>query len=488
MNRKVRELLFRYLKLAGIGAAGAFVTLMLVGIYALNQKPDLKVWHTARLDEEFTVKSKVSTFSDYIALEDRLFTQLAEKVFDQIETEDKQAINRYFRGFLFDAGKALPDWNRSFELSPDQGSSSPSRGVLLIHGLSDSPYSLRKIGLELQSQGAHVLGLRVPGHGTAPSGLTRVKWQDMAAAVEIAMKHLREKVGEKPLFIVGYSNGGALAVRYALSSLEREELPRLDGIALISPEIGITPAAAFAVWQGRIGGLLGLSKLKWTDVSPEYDPYKYNSFPVNAGDLAHRLTKINRESMRKLGAGGKLEDFPPVLAFQSVVDATVSAPALVKDLFFHLPDQGHELVLFGLNRRAGFGPLYRTDPAEQLEILLAQTGRSFTLSLLNSENETDDKVALRTWAVGESGAVVKKTSMHWPDEVYSLSHVALPFCKEDPVYGMRKESGVSLGHLDLRGEKGVLKISGNDMMRLRWNPFYPYLESRILGHFGLQAP
>ncbi|MDF1860520.1 MAG: alpha/beta fold hydrolase [Verrucomicrobiales bacterium] len=485
MNKKARELLCRYLKLLGIGLAGAFITLLVVGVYALNQKPDLKVWHTARLDEEFTVKSDVSTFSEYLALEDRLFTQLGEKVFDEIEPEDEQVINRYFHGFLFDSEKEVPNWNRSFELPPNPGAGPPSLGVLLIHGLSDSPYSLRKVGQELQSRGAHVVGLRVPGHGTAPSGLTRVKWQDMAAAVEIAMKHLQKKVGKKPLYVVGYSNGGALAVRYALSSLEIEELPRLEGIALISPEIGITPAAAFAVWQGRIGGLLGLSKLKWTDVIPEYDPYKYNSFPVNAGDLAHRLTKINRESMGKLGAADKLEDFPTVLAFQSVVDATVKAPALVKDLFFHLPDRGHELVLFGLNKKAGFEPLYHANPAEQLVTLLAQPKRSFTLTLLSSQTDTDNKVTLRKWAVGESNAVEEETEMRWPERVYSLSHVALPFSEEDPVYGMKKDSGVSLGHLDLRGEKGVLKISGNNMMRLRWNPFYPYLESRILGHFGL---
>ena len=485
MPLKTRAILILSLKVLSIALAGAVITLLSVGIYTLNQKPDLKVWHTAHLDEEFTVKSEVTSFSDYLTLENRLFTQLEKKVLDQIQPEDKQPINRYHRGSFVDPEQHDRNWNRSFELTADPNGEALKVGVLLIHGLSDSPYSLRSIGQELHAKGAHVVALRVPGHGTAPSSLVRTKWQDMAAAVELAILHLKEAVGDKPLYIVGYSNGGALAVRYALTSLEKEELPRVTGMALISPEIGISPAAALAVWQGRIGSLLGLGKLKWTDVNLEYDPYKYSSFPVNAADLAHRLTETNRSSMGKLAKAGKLDDFPEVIAFQSVVDATVKAPALVKDLFFHLPEKNHELVLFGLNHRVGFAPLYSEDPATQLVTLLEQPGRSFDLTVLTSRTESKEEVVVRKWPVGKSEPTEEATSLNWPEEIYSLSHVALPFSPEDPIYGKKKESGISLGHLDLRGEKGVLRISGNDMMRLRWNPFYSYLESRTLEHFGL---
>ena len=81
----------------------------------------------------------------------------------------------------------------------------------------------------------------------------------MAAAVEIAVSHLKEKVGDEPLFIVGYSNGGALAVHYTLKTLEDAQLPKVSGLALISAEIGITAAAALAIWQERIGSLLRLT-------------------------------------------------------------------------------------------------------------------------------------------------------------------------------------------------------------------------------------
>jgi alpha-beta hydrolase superfamily lysophospholipase len=79
----------------------------------------------------------------------------------------------------------------------------------------------------------------------------------MSAAVILAMKHLESKVGDAPIYLLGYSNGGALSVMYALDSLEDSSLPRADGLILLSPAIGVSPAAALAVWQGRIGRWFG---------------------------------------------------------------------------------------------------------------------------------------------------------------------------------------------------------------------------------------
>ncbi|MEM9018338.1 MAG: alpha/beta fold hydrolase, partial [Verrucomicrobiota bacterium] len=437
MQKTLQLVLIRVSKVLGIGFAGALIALLLLGIFFLNQKPDLKAWHTVHLDEEFTAKSEIESFSEYLALEERLFTQLEEEVLSVTEKEDQHPVSRYYENSLVNPLNETQNWNRSFELPQIAGSVSPKIGVLLIHGLSDSPYSLRSIGEKLHAQGAHVLALRVPGHGTAPSGLVRTKWPDMAAAVELAMKHLHGQVGEVPLYAIGYSNGAALSVRYALSSLDHKALPRLEGLVLISPEIGITPAASLAVWQGRVGSVLGLDKLKWTGVALEYDPYKYSSFPVNAGDLAHRLTAANRELIQKLDAKGALEEFPRVMAFQSTVDATVKPTAVVEDLFFHLPDRGNELVLFGLNRRVGFSPLYKIDPSVYLKALLEEPGRNFVLTGIVSATDSEDTVEVHRYAMGAREPTKEATEMEWPREIYSLSHVALPFSPDDPIYGRK---------------------------------------------------
>lgn len=485
LKKRVRKTLIRLLKAFAYGLVGAAAMLLVLGIYLMNQKQDLKVWHTVKLDEEFTASSEVKDFTAYLALEKRLFEQLDREVYQQIEPEDQRSINRYHRGSLSDPEISKPNWNRSYELVPSAGTAQANMGVLLIHGLTDSPYSLRALGQRLHEDGAYVIGLRVPGHGTVPSALTETTWQDMAAAVVLAMRHLKQQVGAKPLHVIGYSNGGALALNYALSSLEESDLPRLERMVLISPEIGVSAMAALAIWQERISWVTGLSKLAWTAVIPEYDPYKYCSFPVNAGNLAYELTGVNRAKLARLGNAGKLTDFPRVLTFQSAVDATVSASALVRDLFARLPEGGHELVVFDLNRTADIEPLLHKDPKDEFPKLRDDPARTYSICLVGNETDQNQRVVARHWLPGQSGFSMTDLGLIWPRGFYSLTHVALPFREDDPVYGAsppEESQGIHLGALALRGEKGVLRVPASDMLRLRWNPFYSYLEQRTLEH------
>ena len=202
------------------GFLGGCAVLVVVFVLFLESRPDLKIWHEIYLDVEFTTNSPVGSFEDYLEMEDRLFTQLQDRVYTRIESEDKRLINRYHRDSLSNPGRWSSNWNRTFEFPTDV----PRAGVLLLHGMSDSPYSLRNLGQRLHNAGAWVIGLRLPGHGTVPSGLVRIQWEDLAAAVRLAVLHLQEKVDNRPLFLVGYSNGGALAVNYALSMLGNSTL------------------------------------------------------------------------------------------------------------------------------------------------------------------------------------------------------------------------------------------------------------------------
>ncbi|MCJ7555677.1 MAG: alpha/beta fold hydrolase [Gammaproteobacteria bacterium] len=474
--------------MAGYLAAG-LVGFLLVAVIALvmvlNGRPDLSVWHLADLDEEFTKDSDVTNFEQYLALEDRLFRQLDELVYAQVPQGPANAINRYSRGSLSDPGIWPVNWNRSFVLLQEE----PKIGVLLLHGLSDSPYSLRALGQRLHGEGAMVLGLRIPGHGTVPSGLIETRWQDMAAAVRLAARHLRDSIGDKPLFLVGYSNGGALAVEYVLASLRETSLPQVSGVILLSPEIGISSAAALAVWQGRLGHLLGLEKLAWNSLLPEYDPFKYGSFTVNAGDLAHRITLHIQGQLDTLQGSQELAGMPPVLAFQSGVDATVTASALVENLFNRLPPAKHELVLFDINRRVEIGSLLKQDPRDVFLPILNDKNRGLDLTVVTNEDGSASRAVARTTARGEHAPSRSTYVGEWPSEVYSLSHIALPFSPYDPVYGgpqATSSPGIQLGNLALRGERDVLLVSGTEVMRLHWNPFYEYVEGRVLRFTGLE--
>lgn len=457
---------------------GASVALLVFFVVQLELRPDLEVWHEVDLDEEFTADGDVADFPQYLELEQRLFDQLDRLVYDANDTSPARQVLRYDRGSFADPDRCPTNWNRTFEMAVD----APRSGVLLLHGLSDSPYSMRSLGESLHAEGHHVLGLRIPGHGTAPSGLTRTTWEDMAAAVELAVVYLKRQVGDRPVHLVGYSNGGALAVHYSLAALEDPGLPAPDGLVLISPEIGISKLAGLAAWQEWLGRLLFLRKLAWNSIKLEYDPYKYQSFALNAGRQAHRLTSAIRDRVRKLAGTGDLERMPPILAFQSVVDATVSAPALVSDLFDPLPRGGHELVLFDINRMADIDAVLAHDPAQTLATLLRDTDLSYVLTVVTNRDEDSREVIEKRWELDAVDPVSSPLDHAWPRGIYSLSHVALPFPPEDPLYGAGPfdDGELHLGNLALYGERGLLRISPSDILRLRWNPFHEYLERRTL--------
>ncbi len=230
-RRPLRRWLRRITEWALAASLGVLVTAIAVFIWALEKRPDLGPWHLADLDEEFTTRSDVNDLEGYLALEDRLFEQLDTLVYGETEPATPTTLNRYQRGSLADPARWSTDWNRTFILPQP----APRAVVLLLHGLSDAPYSLRSLGQAFHGAGVHVVGLRIPGHGTAPSGLVEVRWQDMAAATALALRDLAGQFPDRPLYVVGYSNGAALALNATLDALDDGALPLPDRLVLIAP-------------------------------------------------------------------------------------------------------------------------------------------------------------------------------------------------------------------------------------------------------------
>jgi alpha-beta hydrolase superfamily lysophospholipase len=445
----------------------------------------MEPWHKERLTEEFTadMTDEIQTFDDYRKLEDRLFAQLEKKVYARIPTGPEYALVRYSAGSAADPQPRRPNWNRSFEFTTDQ----PIGGVLLLHGMSDSPYSLRVLGETLKQRNYWVIGLRLPGHGTAPSGLKYIHWQDMAAAVRLGMVHLASKLEKKPIHIVGYSNGSPLALNYTLEALQNDDLPVPASLVLISPSIGLHPAAALAKWKRRLSVLPGLEQMAWLSVIPEFDPYKYNSFATNAGEQVHSLTRsvARRVAARTQSDAGPI--LPPTLVFKSTVDATVSVDAVVDRLLKNLKPNRHELVLFDINRFAAKSSLLVADPAPFTARLTADKSLPFGLTLVTNANR-DSRAVVAHHKPPFSTKASKAEPLHlaWPRSVISLSHVALPFAPDDPLYGQgppAAEDALFLGQMAIQGERDLLKIPYSFLLRIRYNPFYVFLETRVLEWF-----
>lgn len=82
-------------------------------------------------------------------------------------------------------------------------------------------------------------------------------------------------------------------------------------------------------------------------------------------------------------------------------------------------------------------------------------------------------------------AAMRKLLRHltyWSRDIYSLAHVALPFRAHDPVDGATPPTYwdfMFLGKVQLFGERGLLAVPPGDFARLRYNPFFLYIESRL---------
>jgi pimeloyl-ACP methyl ester carboxylesterase len=454
-----------------------FISILLQGC----SSPTLKPWHRAKLTAEFdaSMTDEVRTFDDYLQLEDKLFVELEEKVYANTGTGPEYSIVRYSTGSLANPQHHKPNWNRSFELN----AAAPRGGVLLLHGMSDSPYSLRALGETLNQRGYRVIGLRLPGHGTAPSGLQKISWQDMAAAVRLAMKHLSAKVGAKPVHIIGYSTGAPLALDFVLNVLDGNGSPMPASLVLISPAIGIHPVARLAGFQNWLGHLPGLGRLAWLSILPEFDPYKYNSFATNAGSQVDRLTRSVSRRIAAKALSVPIQAFPPVLVFMSQVDATVSTDEVVDSLLIRLAPGSHELVLFDINHLAANSTLLISDPRPLTDRLMADDSLPFIVTLVTNESPVSTTVIARQKKPNSNQVSNKSLEFDWPQGYFSLSHIALPFPPDDPLYGMHdphEPEKIFLGVQPIQGEKGLLRIPADWLLRVKHNPFYDYLEERTI--------
>jgi esterase/lipase len=468
----------RWLGRAGWALLGALATGAVLYLNAARRGGELAPWHTVVLDGELRAgRTAVADLADYLALETRLFAETRQKLGT---SADGMAFSRFDPSSDTWPGRFGRDWNRTFELGPAAGIA-PAGGALLLHGLSDSPYSLRALGEILAARGYYVLGLRSPGHGTAPAALARASRDDWRKAVRLGARAVADRAGDRPFVIAGYSNGALLAVDYALAARADEELPSPDRLVLLSPALALGRLAAAAPWQRRLAALPGLHELGWVDVLPEYDPWKYNSFPIQAAEQIYELSEeVARGLARIDGRGGGL---PPVLAFQSAVDDTVPVPTALPRLVEVLGGgggAGSELVLFDVNRMAQVEYFLRRDILDLVDSFVEQA-HPFALTVVTNRSADTAEVEARHRAPGGEW-VATALGLAWPPAVYSLSHVALPFPPDDPFYGSGEGAGgpFPLGRLEPRGERAAITVPIQLLMRLRYNPFFAVVEERVL--------
>src|SRR5215813_4461532 len=417
----MRRIIIKGMKQATILLLLAAIGLLAIRLYEVQRGLPLARWHTYVPHDMRAKDLDAADWSRYLAEEARLFEEVRAEVTQKLDPDERVPVNRYFEGSPVYPAHFGQDFNRSYVLEPD---GPPTGAVVLLHGLTDSPYSQRHIARTYRDHGFLAIVIRLPGHGTVPAGLTDVEWEDWLAATRLAVREARRRTSpSSPLHLVGFSNGGALALKYALDASRDPALARPDRLVLISPMIGITRFARFAGLAGLPAVLPAFAKAAWLSVLPEFNPFKYNSFPVNGARQSYRVTQALQDQITRYSRSGQLAQLPPILTFQSVMDYTVSTPAIISALYAHLPSNGSELVLFDVNRTIKFGALLRPSAETALTRLLPAGARSYRTTVVTNAADDEADTIERTTAAGAVTAETRRLGIAYPAEMYSLSHI-----------------------------------------------------------------
>lgn len=182
-------------------------------------------------------------------------------------------------------------------------------GCLLIHGFTGSPNELMDLGEFLRSHNITVSIPTLPGHGTQPTDLFKVTWQDWFDCVRDAYTELRQQCEE--VFVCGMSMGGALVLLLA----SQEDV---DGVIALSAPV------TFPRWQ-KLAARYLKRILKYRhksdgedvrDSSAKPKLSSYQMYPIYAVDQLFRLVDAVRDRLPKITQ--------PILIMHSRQDHTVA--------------------------------------------------------------------------------------------------------------------------------------------------------------------
>lgn len=208
-----------------------------------------------------------------------------------------------------DQVEEIIDANAPFMWMPKENSFNKKRAILLIHGLYNSPFSLKDLGHVFYQQGFLVYGILLPGHGTVPGDLLHIQRQSWQQAIDFAVNVFKDRIDE--LYLCGMSTGGLLCVDYHF----RHPQMKIQGLITLAPALKIKNIAApLSPWIAKL--------CPWLEKNDQNNYTKYRSFATQPVTEVYRLGK---EVLQKMQAK-KYLDTRLFMAF-SHSDQVISAKA-----------------------------------------------------------------------------------------------------------------------------------------------------------------
>ena len=203
--------------------------------------------------------------------------------------------------------------SRSLKVPPDlAGAPRPRLGVLLLHGFTGAPATMRPLADALAARGFPVSVPLLPGHGTSPEELAGTSYADFLAGATAAYDELAASVDA--VAVAGLSMGGALAIELALAR------PDVAGLILVNPFVEPAAPSFIGLLEAALAaGQVAIPSIASDVARPGGAPHGYDETPIRP--LVSLLLGID-------ALAGHLGDVVvPVLLFSSRVDHVVPPSA-----------------------------------------------------------------------------------------------------------------------------------------------------------------
>lgn len=194
---------------------------------------------------------------------------------------------------------------------PYSASGGPS-GVLVLHGFTGTPQSMRPLAEAFAAAGFTVELPLLPGHGTSPEDLAETGWPDWARAAEEALAKLQGRC--EKIVVAGLSVGAALALHLAMHNRG------LAGLVLVNPGVGRIPDEQVAQLRGALDARVQFIPSIGGDIAdPDAKELAYDRVPIAAAlSLAEPVDQL-RAQLAEVRC--------PVLLLASAEDHVVPAEA-----------------------------------------------------------------------------------------------------------------------------------------------------------------
>ncbi|KGJ97624.1 alpha/beta hydrolase [Colwellia psychrerythraea] len=166
-----------------------------------------------------------------------------------------------------------------FELAQNNN----DKAIILIHGLTDSPFSFHDLSQFFFQQGFTVRTLLLPGHAIAPSELLNVEYSEWQQAAKFAIEDTLNDYQQ--VYLGGLSTGGALIFDYLMQQKQVDE--KIKGLFMWSPA---SKAKNDLAWLAKYIDVIPF--VDWIDLDADIDFAKYESFPYNAAAQVDAIMRL----------------------------------------------------------------------------------------------------------------------------------------------------------------------------------------------------